>query len=216
MITVAITLLCSRNQTSRIVCLSNFPPPADLYWKYLDLTTFILLYVLPLLVISITYTMVAKKLWKRNAIGDLTMEQYYAHQQKKKMTLKMLVVVVVVFAVCWFPLNCYLVLMSSKAIHSNNALYFVFHWFAMSSTCYNPFIYCWLNKSFRSEFKSLLGVCWRKGASRNPALQFVSPPFKPAWDENCHCKHDLVFQQARDGNAARMDISIVQPIVPGN
>ncbi|XP_066496301.1 G-protein coupled receptor 83-like [Tiliqua scincoides] len=204
------------NRTSRIVCLSNFPPPADLYWKYLDLTTFILLYVLPLLVISITYTMVAKKLWTRNAIGDMTMEQYYIHQQKKKMTLKMLVVVVVVFAVCWFPLNCYLVLMSSKVIHSNNALYFAFHWFAMSSTCYNPFIYCWLNKSFRSELKSLLGVCWRKDVSRNHPLQFVSPPYRHAWDENCHCKHDLVFQQTRDRNVARTDISIVQPIVPGS
>ncbi|KAM7094798.1 G-protein coupled receptor 83-like isoform 2-T3 [Ciconia maguari] len=101
------------NRTIRMVCLPSFPPPADLFWKYLDLTTFVLLYVLPLLVISITYTMVAKKLWLRNAIGDLTMEQYYAHQRKKKMTLKMLMVVVIVFAVCWFPLNCYVVLISS-------------------------------------------------------------------------------------------------------
>lgn len=202
-----------------MVCVSSFPPPMDLFWKYLDLTTFVLLYILPLAVISVTYTMVAKKLWIRNAIGDVTMEQYYAHQRKKKMTLKMLMVVVVVFAVCWFPLNCYLVLMSSKAIHSNNALYFAFHWFAMSSTCYNPFIYCWLNESFRSELKSLLGVCWRKDASRNHALQSVSPPFRRAWDENYPCKQDVTSQQARNAlerNSVRTDISIVQPIITGS
>ncbi|XP_061454335.1 G-protein coupled receptor 83-like [Rhineura floridana] len=207
------------NRTDRIVCLSSFPPPTDLYWKYLDLATFVLLYVLPLSVISVTYMMVAKKLWMRPAIGDVTMEQYCAHQRKKKMTLKMLVVVVVVFAVCWFPLNCYLVLMSSKAIHSNNALYFAFHWFAMSSTCYNPFIYCWLNESFRSELKSLLGVCWKKEVSRSHALQSISAPFRHAWDENCPGTQGTISQQTRGAshrNSIRTDISIVQPILTGS
>ncbi|KAH1165598.1 probable G-protein coupled receptor 83 [Mauremys mutica] len=207
------------NRTIRMVCLPSFPPPADLFWKYLDLTTFVLLYVLPLLVISITYTMVAKKLWLRNAIGDVTMEQYFAHQRKKKMTLKMLMVVVVVFAVCWFPLNCYLVLISSRAIHSNNALYFAFHWFAMSSTCYNPFIYCWLNESFRSELKSLLCVCRRKNAAQSHALQSISPPFRHAWAENCHYKRGSCSQKARASsqrNSAKTDISSVQPIVTGS
>ncbi|KAJ7310491.1 hypothetical protein JRQ81_007413 [Phrynocephalus forsythii] len=207
------------NGMDRMVCLPSFPPPMDLFWKYLDLATFILLYILPLAVISVTYTLVAKKLWMRNAIGDVTMEQYYTHQRKKKMTIKMLMVVVVVFAVCWFPLNCYLVLMSSQAIPSNNALYFAFHWFAMSSTCYNPFIYCWLNENFRSELKALLGVCWRKDPSRNHALRSVSPPFRHAWDGNYPCKQGLASQQARNGperNSARTDLSIVQPIITGS
>ncbi|XP_037978593.1 probable G-protein coupled receptor 83 isoform X2 [Motacilla alba alba] len=204
------------NRTIRMVCLPSFPPPADLFWKYLDLTTFVLLYVLPLLVISITYAIVAKKLWLRNAIGDLTMEQYYAHQRKKKMTLKMLMVVVVVFAVCWFPLNCYVVLISCRAIHSSNALYFAFHWFAMSSTCYNPFIYCWLNESFRTELRSLLCVCRRRSAAQGHALQPISPLFWRAKAENCPCKRTSTCQKAQtpsQRNSARTDISSVQPIV---
>ncbi|XP_018426883.1 PREDICTED: probable G-protein coupled receptor 83 [Nanorana parkeri] len=201
--------------TVRMVCLPSFPYPADLFWKYLDLATFVLLYVLPLIVISITYTMVAKKLWLRNAIGDITMEQYYAHRRKKKMTLKMLMLVVVVFAVCWFPLNCYLVLMSSKLISSNNAIYFAFHWFAMSSTCYNPFIYCWLNESFRSELKALLWVCRRKSPAQSHALQSVSPHFRHAWAENCNCKQGNSPQTGGSAtvNSGRTDISIVEPIV---
>ncbi|MEE6497150.1 hypothetical protein FKM82_002625 [Ascaphus truei] len=202
--------------TVRMVCLPSFPHPADLFWKYLDLATLVLLYVLPLIVISITYTMVAKKLWLRNAIGDITMEQYYAHRRKKKMTLKMLMLVVVVFAVCWFPLNCYLVLMSSKVISSNNALYFAFHWFAMSSTCYNPFIYCWLNKSFRSELKALLCVCRRRSPAQSHALQSVTPPFRHAWTENSHFKPGNGSQSAGSAtniNSGRTDISSVEPIV---
>ncbi|XP_029463155.1 probable G-protein coupled receptor 83 [Rhinatrema bivittatum] len=205
--------------TVRMVCLVSFPHPPDLFWKYLDLATFVLLYVLPLFVISITYTTVAKKLWMRNAIGDVTMEQYYAHRRKKKMTLKMLMLVVVVFAVCWFPLNCYVVLMSSRAIGINNALYFAFHWFAMSSTCYNPFIYCWLNESFRSELKALLCVCRRRSAAQSHALQSISPPFRHAWIENCNYKRGNPPPSERSAsnvNSGRTDISIVEPIVTGS
>ncbi|XP_017538286.2 probable G-protein coupled receptor 83 [Pygocentrus nattereri] len=139
----------------RMVCLPSFPQPSDLFWKYLDLTTFVLLFMLPLAIISIAYAVVAKKLWMRNAIGDVTLAQSTAHRRRKKMTMKMLMAVVVVFAVCWFPLNCYVVLLSSKVIEANNAVYFTFHWLAMSSTCYNPFIYCWLNHNFRAELRSL-------------------------------------------------------------
>ncbi|XP_034156854.1 G-protein coupled receptor 83 [Pangasianodon hypophthalmus] len=139
----------------RTVCLPSFPQPSDLFWKYLDLATFVLLYVLPLAIITIAYVVMAKKLWARNAIGDVTLAQSYAHRRRKRMTMKMLIAVVAVFAVCWFPLNCYVVLLSSKVIPANNAVYFSFHWLAMSSTCYNPFIYCWLNHNFRAEIRSL-------------------------------------------------------------
>ncbi|TTQ87863.1 putative G-protein coupled receptor 83 [Bagarius yarrelli] len=152
----SIEFLQSCKGNVRKVCLPSFPKPSDLFWKYLDLTTFVLLYVLPLAIISFTYVAVAKKLWKRNAVGDVTLAQRYALRRRKKMTIKMLIALVAVFAICWFPLNCYVVLLSSKMIQPNNGVYFSFHWLAMSSTCYNPFIYCWLNHSFRAEIKSLL------------------------------------------------------------
>lgn len=82
------------------LCVPNIPELADMFWKHLDLATFIMLYVLPLLTITITYTTVAKKLWLRNAIEDLTTEQYFAHRQKMKKMIKMLMMVAVVFAVC--------------------------------------------------------------------------------------------------------------------
>lgn len=139
-----------------MVCLPSFPQPSDLFWKYLDFATFILLYVLPLMIITMAYVVMAKKLWTRNAISDVTLAQSYTHWQRKRMTMKMMIAVVAVFAICWFPLNCYVVLLSSKVIQANNSVYFSFHWLATSSTCYNPFIYCWLNRNFRVEIRSLL------------------------------------------------------------
>ncbi|XP_048815213.1 G-protein coupled receptor 83-like [Lagopus muta] len=176
-----------REATVRSLCLPDFPEPAELVWKYLDLSTFLLLYLLPLLVITATYTRLAKKLWLRNAIGDVTTQQYVAHHRNKKKSIKMLVLVVVVFAVCWFPLNCYVVLISSLGIKTNNSLYFALHWFAMSSTCYNPFIYCWLNESFRAELRALLCMCQHTAQPCSAAQPPLAASCREAWGERAGC-----------------------------
>ncbi|KAJ8280404.1 hypothetical protein GJAV_G00054160 [Gymnothorax javanicus] len=207
----------------RSLCLPDFPEPSDLYWKYIDLATFVLLYMLPLLIISVSYTSVAKRLWRRNAIGDVTTKQYFAHRKKKKKTIKMLMAVVAVFAICWFPLNCYVVLISSQVIHTSNALYFSFHWFAMSSTCYNPFIYCWLNDNFRAELKYLAGMC-RKTPSR--ALVHSQPAAAPihrvAWAErlasssHSQAKETHGLYSTLRTQSGKTDILSVEPIVAVN
>lgn len=181
------TSLFSREATVRSLCLPDFPEPAELVWKYLDLSTFLLLYLLPLLVITTTYTRLAKKLWLRNAIGDVTTQQYITHRRNKKKSIKMLVLVVVVFAVCWFPLNCYVVLISSLGIKTKNSLYFALHWFAMSSTCYNPFIYCWLNESFRAELRALLCMCQHTPQPRGTAQPPMAVSCREAWGEQAGC-----------------------------
>eukprot|EP00075_Anas_platyrhynchos_P000827 XP_005012896.2 probable G-protein coupled receptor 83 [Anas platyrhynchos] len=201
---------------TRCLCLPDFPEPADLFWKYLDLTTFILLYVLPLVIISAAYVTVAKKLWLRNAIGDVTTEQYFALRRKNKKTIKMLMLVVVLFAVCWFPLNCYVVLLSSQTIRTNNALYFAFHWLAMSSTCYNPFIYCWLNDSFRSELKALLHICRKPPGPAEQGLPSALPSYRLAWPENGTFRRlqaSHVLPSASNIPSGKTDISAVEPIV---
>ncbi|KAM6157969.1 G-protein coupled receptor 83 isoform 2-T2 [Rhynchocyon petersi] len=200
----------------RSLCLPDFPEPADLFWKYLDLATFILLYILPLLIISVAYARVAKKLWLCNTIGDVTTEQYLALRRKKKKTIKMLMLVVVLFALCWFPLNCYVLLLSSKVIRTNNAIYFAFHWFAMSSTCYNPFIYCWLNENFRVELKALLSMCQRRPKPQEDRPPSPVPSFRVAWTEKSNGRRAplannlLPSTQLQSG---KTDLSSVEPIV---
>ncbi|XP_069058530.1 G-protein coupled receptor 83 [Pleurodeles waltl] len=201
----------------RSLCLPDFPEPAYLFWKYLDLATFFLLYVLPLFIISVAYTTVAKKLWMRNAIGDVTTEQYVVLRRKKKKTIKMLMLVVVLFAVCWFPLNCYVVLLSSQTIRTNNGLYFAFHWLAMSSTCYNPFIYCWLNDNFRTELKSLISMCKRQSGPREHMLPSTVPSYRVAWPESGHFKRSQVsnaLPSTSNIQSGKTDLSSVEPIVP--
>lgn len=168
---------------------------------------------------SVAYARVAKKLWLCNMIGDVTTEQYLTLRHKKKTTIKMLMLVVVLFALCWFPLNCYVLLLSSKVIRTNNALYFAFHWFAMSSTCYNPFIYCWLNENFRVELKALLRMFQRPPKPPEERPPSPVPSFKVAWTEKGHSRkaplanHLLPSSQLQSG---KTDLSSVESIVAMN
>ena len=80
------------------------------------------------------------------------------HFDKKRKRIIMLILVVVIFAVCWLPLNLYHLLNDFKLIRSNFRLFLICHWFAMSSVCYNPFIYCWLNESFKKGARKFINT----------------------------------------------------------
>uniref|UniRef100_A0A8C6U2C4 G protein-coupled receptor 83 n=1 Tax=Neogobius melanostomus TaxID=47308 RepID=A0A8C6U2C4_9GOBI len=210
-------------EKERSLCVPDFPEPSDVYWQYIDLLTFVLLYVLPLLIITASYTTVARRLWHHNAIGDTTTAQHATQRRKRRRTLAMLLLVVGVFAVCWFPLNCYVVLLSSQAIQSSNVLYFCFHWLAMSSTCYNPFIYCCLNPMFRQELQVLLDICKRRRPTvelepEDHPIQAVAPCRQTAWPDNDSSRSRPAVSQpgpssSQPTNSGRTDILSVEPIV---
>ena len=74
----------------------------------------------------------------------------------------MLVLTVIFFAVCWAPINAYHLLTHFGLVGHNSTAILICHLIAMSSTCYNPFIYCWLNEHFRREALKWLCCCIRK------------------------------------------------------
>lgn len=186
-------------EKERTLCVPDFPEPSDVYWQYIDLLTFVLLYMLPLLIITTSYTTVSCRLWRHNAIGDTTTAQHATQRRKRRRTFAMLLLVVGVFAVCWFPLNCYVVLLSSQAIESSNALYFCFHWLAMSSTCYNPFIYCCLNPTFRQELQLLFDMCRRQRSAVG-----LEPEPRPA--AVCTPRHRSAWPDDQDSSRQRRDL----------
>lgn len=162
------------NRTDETVCVPSFSYTSKSTWKYLDLSTFLLFFILPLMVLMIVYGHVAKKLWIHNALDDVNIHTYVCQRGKKKQTLKMLIMVVLVYTICWLPLNLYLVLLSSESISSHNGLYFFLHWLAISSSCCNSCIYCWLSDSFQIEVKKVI-------MEIHKMLSSVSPTHHSAW-----------------------------------
>ncbi|XP_060622803.2 prolactin-releasing peptide receptor-like [Anolis sagrei] len=120
----------------------------------------LLTYLFPLLAILISYIKISLKLKNRVMPGSITQNQADWDRARRKRTFCLLVMVVVVFGVCWLPLHTFNLIRDIN-INAIDAYYFSLiqlacHWFAMSSVCYNPFIYAWLHDSFREELKKLL------------------------------------------------------------
>ncbi|KAJ8379300.1 hypothetical protein SKAU_G00000780 [Synaphobranchus kaupii] len=81
----------------------------------------------------------------------------------KRKVVKMMIVVVCTFATCWLPYHVYFLLyeffphlFEEPFIQQ---VYLAVMWLAMSSTMYNPIIYCCLNDRFRAGFKQAFHWC---------------------------------------------------------
>lgn len=85
----------------------------------------------------------------------------------------MLIAMVTIFGVSWLPLTAINLLNDFYLQTATWKHYYLFffsaHAMAMSSTCYNPFLYAWLNENFRKEFKQVLPCPWRRGSAHGPA-----------------------------------------------
>ncbi|XP_063076352.1 tachykinin receptor 3a [Engraulis encrasicolus] len=122
----------------------------------------VLVYVLPLGVMAITYTIVGVTLWGGEIPGD-TSDNYHGQLRAKRKVVKMMIIVVVTFAICWLPYHIYfLVTGLNRAVTRSKYIqqvYLSVMWLAMSSTMYNPIIYCCLNSRFRAGFKRAFSWC---------------------------------------------------------
>ena len=59
--------------------------------------------------------------------------------------------------------------------YSSNA-FLICHWIAMSSVCYNPFIYFWLNKHYNERAKYLLRYCFTLKCTQTRTPQVSEGP----------------------------------------
>ncbi|TMS13440.1 Neuromedin-K receptor [Larimichthys crocea] len=147
----------------RTVCMVDWPDDYggthQLSYQY---AVILLIYLVPLLVMLVTYSIVGQSLWGGRIPGEAT-DHYHSQITAKRKVVKMMVVVVVTFALCWLPYHIYFILGSfNRDIYKQHYIqqvYLAIFWLAMSSTMYNPIIYCCLNQRFRSGFRHAFAWC---------------------------------------------------------
>lgn len=128
----------------------------------------VLQFVLPLSALVCTYARIAHVVWGGRPPGEAESTRDSRMQRSKRKMIKMMVIVVAVFTVCWLPLNIFIVLWT---LHEGDEewaawpgmpyVWFASHWLAMSHSCYNPIIYCYMNTRYRRGFKQALGWFFR-------------------------------------------------------
>ncbi|NXQ90164.1 NK1R protein, partial [Nyctibius grandis] len=162
----------------RLVCLVEWPEHStNVYGKTYHFCMTILIYFLPLLVIGCAYTVVGLTLWASEIPGDSS-DRYHEQVSAKRKVVKMMIIVVCTFALCWLPYHIYFTLQYfnpewylQKFIQQ---VYLAIMWLAMSSTMYNPIIYCCLNDRFRVGFKHAFRWCPFVSAGEYEGLEMKS------------------------------------------
>ncbi|XP_028654493.1 substance-P receptor-like [Erpetoichthys calabaricus] len=147
----------------RVVCYIDWPEyKACDFRKMYYVCVAILIYFLPLLVMGCAYLVVGITLWASEIPGDSS-DRYREQLTAKRKVVKMMITVVCTFAVCWLPYHVYFLLSEFfPKIYLEQYIqqvYLAVMWLAMSSTMYNPIIYCCLNDRFRAGFKQAFRWC---------------------------------------------------------
>lgn len=136
--------------------------PSEKLRRLFGSVTSILQFVLPFIVIAFCYTCVSFKLNDRAKAkaASKNSRKEEIDKSRKRRTNQMLIAMVAIFGLSWLPLNVINLCNDyyMYAIHYKYyfLIFFTVHVIAMASTCYNPFIYAWMNENFRKEFKQLI------------------------------------------------------------
>ncbi|XP_049958585.1 prolactin-releasing peptide receptor-like [Schistocerca serialis cubense] len=153
------------------VSVCNEAWPSEAGRRAFLLATFCLQFVLPLSVIACCYGLIALCLARQSRArpGAKSSRREATERERKRRTNRLLVAMVLVFAACWLPLNAVNMVadLDEGAEHWRyfTLCFFLAHALAMSSVCYNPLLYAWLNDNFRKELKQLVPCCRRRVAA---------------------------------------------------
>ncbi|KAK4286991.1 hypothetical protein Pmani_039926 [Petrolisthes manimaculis] len=141
--------------------------------------TAIMQFVVPFIIILYCYAKISIRMNERVKAkpGSKNSRKEEQDRERKRRTNRMLIAMVTIFGVSWLPMNVVHLVGDYYAPASTwsyyNLCFFITHVVAMSSTCYNPFLYAWLNENFRKEFQLVL-PCFQQPASADRVGQWRS------------------------------------------
>ncbi|KAJ6221992.1 hypothetical protein RDWZM_000537 [Blomia tropicalis] len=129
----------------------------DNFGLILTLFTTITQYFIPLSCAGIIYTRIGFTIMSQGKVGEMSRGREEQLTKKKRRRIIMLIVICLQFAICWLPFNVYYLLLDTGVTKSTNYVAFLLClWLAMSSVCWNPLVYAWLNEHFQREAKTAL------------------------------------------------------------
>ena len=175
-------------------CTEVWPEPwmEVAYFSFAHLT---LCYVVPLLVIVVSYAFVGHRIWKRQILGshpsDEVNRQARLLQQSKLRALRMVAVVVGAFALAWLPLYATFMRMtlanafnqwdlnSEEDINWWSTVIPIAQWMSSANSCVNPFLYHFFDPRFRSRFRQLLHCHQQQQQSQQHRLYTTAVRYHP-------------------------------------
>ena len=150
-----------------VFCGPNFLLLGKFGMKGFYMYLLLVMYLIPLLMMSSLYILIGRALWLRNVPGrQLSNEGERRNEMTKRKVVRTLVIITAVFAFCWLPTQCYhLILAFRSDVHDTAPPYVMFlcFWLGHANSAINPWLYMMLSDNFR---KSLCNVVHRSRYSR--------------------------------------------------
>ncbi|KAM6929878.1 thyrotropin-releasing hormone receptor [Lycodopsis pacificus] len=190
---------------------------------FLDFTLF---YVIPLVVATVLYGLIARILFMSPLPSHLNDGGGSVHQghscstnkanrgavSARKQITKMLAVVVVLFAVLWMPYRTLVVVNSFIDPPYHNTWFLLFCRMCIyTNSAINPIIYNLMSQKFRVAFKKLCKCSWRH---KGKAAEYNVPMYYSAIKDSSHESNEQVTEQEevsgrnkRRGNETDDDVS---------
>ena len=153
-IPAAVTWRFEKNEKlGRFICAPNFKKLTQFGRRGFYLYLFIMMYLIPLLVISSLYALTGRTLWLRNfPERQFSNQRQQRSETTKRKVVRTLVIITAVFAFCWLPAQCYhLILAFRPDIHETSPLYVMLlcFWLGHANSAINPWLYMMLSHNFR-------------------------------------------------------------------
>ena len=144
-------------KNSKYMCMTNFTilgdKPKAIRGVYIYF--FVINYLLPVSVISILYTIAARKLWLYEAPGDSLTQNHQRQQQTKRRVVRMLIIVFTAFALCWLPGQVFQLYYAVTA-KDLPIVQIACIWFGHSNSAINPWLYIALSSKIHRQFISMM------------------------------------------------------------
>ncbi|CAH2315278.1 galanin receptor type 2, partial [Pelobates cultripes] len=122
--------------------------------KTMDLCTFVFSYVIPVLILGLTYARTIRYLWTSvNPIDDRS-----ESKRAKRRVTRMIIIVAVLFCLCWLPHHLVILCVLFGYFPLNNVTYalrILSHLVSYANSCVNPVVYALVSKHFRKGFRKI-------------------------------------------------------------
>ncbi|XP_053197590.1 galanin receptor 2a [Scomber japonicus] len=140
----------------------------------MDVCTFIFGYLIPVLVLSLTYARTIRYLWTS---VDPVKDMSESRRAKRKVT-KMIIIVAVLFCLCWLPHHLVILCMWFGRFPLNHTTYvlrILSHLVAYTNSCLNPIVYALVSKHFRKGFRKVFScTLTRREVTKVQVIQAVN------------------------------------------
>ncbi|KAM6950328.1 gastrin-releasing peptide receptor-like [Lycodopsis pacificus] len=145
----------------------------ELHPKIHSMTSFLIFYIIPLLVISVYYTFIARSLMRSASNLQASVQTIIPSDVKSRKRLARTVLAFVgLFAVCWLP--CHVIYLYRSYHYSQvdtSMVHFVCsvvaHILASTNACLNPFALYLLSDTFQKQFNQQLCCCYHMTVGRS-------------------------------------------------